>query len=138
MRDWVHIAPMRWVLRHEMQPGQTAMEMPRRPRRGLYYDAPDVKRRRTGNKDKTHGCTNRLAWLQAMDPDAFGTLMTSYVSPHAVFRVVLRGIPYPARFMEAMEDHVTEGALQPSSCELAERVITRRGIERRAAAASRG
>ena len=78
---------------------------PRRPRRGLYYDAPDVKRHRAGNKDKTHGCTNRLAWLRAMDPDAFGTLMTSYVSPHAVFRVVMRGIPHPVRFMKAMEDH---------------------------------
>eukprot|EP01044_Picomonas_judraskeda_P044274 COSAG03_NODE_23682_length_278_cov_0.569832_1_plen_45_part_01 len=36
----------------------------------------DVKRHRAGNKDKTHGCTNQLAWLRAMDPDAFGTLMT--------------------------------------------------------------
>ena len=105
MRDWVHIAPYQWVLRHEMQPGQTEMETPRRPHRGLYYDAPDVKRHRAGNKDKTHGCTNRLAWLRAMDPDAFGTLMTSYVSPHAVFRVVMRGIPHPVRFMKAMEDH---------------------------------
>ena len=105
MRDWVHIAPMRWVIRHEMQPGQTEMETPRRPRRGLYYDAPDVKRRRTGNADKTHGCTNMLAWLRAMDPDAFGTLMTSHVSPHAVFRVVMRGIPHPQRFVEAVMDH---------------------------------
>ena len=79
MCDWVHIAPCQWVLRHEMQPGQTEMKTPRRPRRGLYYDAPDVKRHRAGNvADKTHGSTNRLAWLRAMDPDAFGTLMTRH------------------------------------------------------------
>ena len=32
---------------------------------------------------KTHGCTNMLAWLRAMDPDAFGTLMTSHVEPES-------------------------------------------------------
>ena len=81
-------------------------------------DSQQQKRRRV---TRSHGCTNRLAWLQAMDPDAFKVLMTSYVIPHAVFRVVLRDIPRPARFMSTLKEHfayLTRIGMDPDQFEL--------------------
>eukprot|EP01043_Picozoa_sp_COSAG02_P048216 COSAG02_NODE_4716_length_5060_cov_2.509978_3_plen_74_part_00 len=66
-----------------------------------------ASKRRKVTRSKTHGCTNRLAWLRAMDPDAFSILMTQYVCPHAIFRVALREIPWPARFLKIVKDHGT-------------------------------
>jgi hypothetical protein len=50
-------------------------------------------------RQKTRGATNRLQWLQAMDPDAFKVLMNGYISWHAVYRVVMRDIAHPAWFV---------------------------------------
>jgi hypothetical protein len=79
-----------------MPPGAVEIQQDRRRRGG----APPAKR------GKTHGCTNRLAWLRAMDTNAFEVLMTSYVSPISVFRVVLRDVKHPALFLRRIREHL--------------------------------